>query len=554
MKPTAVSGWLVVSLVTFGLAGCGGIEGDSGVPLPVHDPHAGGGEFTQLSEAIELFAYYPHQIAGTESEEPWEVHLTWVDGWQPVDDATVAVAMVGPGGAREQMAAEPVIPGVYLAAPTLPAAGTWQAEFAVSVDGEEYTIPAGPFEVFESEEEIDLHAGHAHAENELAHEEDGHLHDEDEIAHEEDGHLHDEDEIAHEEDEHLLGEEMAAAGLITLPKEEQWSFPFAVAVAEEREIAASIPAAGELVAPPGGLVHVSSPVAGLIQVDGPSLGPGDLVRTGQVLALIAPISLDNSYVRTRADVVAAELEAERAERLFAAEAISSRRLEEARRDLDVALAAFEAIGGTSGSVTGDGADAGIYSLRSPIDGVVTVRDAALGQQVDVGEHAFTIVNSATLWLVARVPARYAAETNGIRGAWFTVEGGTDTYTTDRVLSVGSMIESGSRTLPVRFAVANGDRVLKVGMLAEGHVLVGEPITGVAVPVSAIQNENGLPVVYVKVTGDTFDRRVVDLGASDGSWTLVSSGIEFDEQVVTVGAYQVNLASLGTIEPGDGHAH
>ena len=92
------------------------------------------------------------------------------------------------------------------------------------------------------------------------------------------------------------------------------------------------------------------------------------------------------------------------------------------------------------------------------------------------------------------------------------------------------------------------------MLAEGRILLGDGTPGVAVPVSAIQDENGLSVIYVKVTGNSFERRVIDAGASDGSWTLVSSGVDLGEEVVTTGAYQVNLASLGTGAPSDGHGH
>ena len=329
--------------------------------------------------------------------------------------------------------------------------------------------------------------------------------------------------------------------------------PFAVAAAEEREIPASIPAAGELVAPPSGLVHVSSPVAGLVEVPGPAIGPGDYVRAGQTLAQIAPVSLDNSYVRTRADVVEAQLEADRAERLFAAGAIPERRLLESQRNLEVAVAAFEAIGGALDNVGEDAPDANAYYLRSPIDGVVAVRDAALGAQVEIGTHMFTIVNASTLWFVARVPVRYAAETNSIRSAWFTVEGSTNNYASSRFLSTGNMIDPVSRTLPVRFAVRNPGGVLKVGMLAEGRILLGDPVRGIAVPVSAIQDENNLPVIYVMLSGDTFERRVVETGPSDGSWTIVS-GVAAGERVVTAGAYQVNLAALGTVEPSHDHAH
>ncbi|WP_419937173.1 efflux RND transporter periplasmic adaptor subunit [Candidatus Palauibacter sp.] len=505
MTRNLVQIWILGSLAALGSWACGEA---ADVGQEAHDVLEGGGSLTRLADGIELFVEYPHQVEGLESEEPWEIHLTRQEGWRPVEADAVTLTMIGPSGARRNVSAEDEAPGIYEAVPTPTAAGIWQAEFSLRVEGREYTILAGPFVVFASEEDVEAAP--------------------------------------------------ATTGPIALSKQEQWSFPFGVAVAEEREIPASIPAAGELVAPPGGLVQVSAPVAGLVRVEGPSFGPGDFVRAGQTLALIAPISLDNSYARTRADVVAAEREAERAEGLFEAGAISARRLEEARRDLNVAEAAFEAIGGTPGSVGdsvgGGDLDSGLYRLRSPISGVITAREVALGQQIDIGGHAFTIVNAATLWFVARVPARYAPEANRIRGAWFTVEGDASAYTASRVLSVGSVIDPDNRTLPVRFAVPNPDRTLKVGMLAEGRILLGDPQRGVAVPTAAIQNENGLSVIYVKVTGSTFERRVVDAGASDGSWTLVSSGVDLGEEVVTAGAYQVSLASLGTSAPSDGHGH
>ncbi|MCY4398967.1 MAG: efflux RND transporter periplasmic adaptor subunit [Gemmatimonadetes bacterium] len=558
MKWRSTEPLVLGAVLALGISGCG--QGtDAEADLAAHDPHGGGGSFTQMSDGIEVFAIYPHQIRGTESEEPWEIHFTWVEGWQPVADASVTLVLYGPPGARQEIEAEPEIPGVYLASPTLPVEGHWHASFVLSAGERDYTMEAGEFEVFADEEAVHAHAGHGHAGDEAdAHA--GHDHGEAEVdTHA--GHDHAEDEAdTHAEDDQAEDEvvedvpvDAPAAGLINLSKEEQWSIPFAIAVAEERAIPASIPAAGELVAPPGGLVHVSAPVAGLVQVDGPQIGPGDFVRAGQLLALIAPISLDNSYARTRADVVAARLEADRAERLFEAGAIPARRLEESRRNLEVATAAFEAIGGVPAGVDDDG-DPTHYRLRSPIDGVVAVRGVALGEQVEVGGHAFTIVNSATLWFVARVPARHAAETPRIRGAWFTVEGGTSNYTTSRVQSVGNMIDPASRTLAVRFAVQNRDGVLKLGMLAEGHILLGEPVGGVAVPASAIQDENNLPVVYVKLTGDTFERRVVETGPSDGTWTIVTAGIDSGEHVVTAGAYQVNLAALGVVAPAHDHAH
>ena len=469
--------------------------------------HAGGGVVTHWTDALELFVDYPPHVREVASD-PWAIHLTWLADWRPVSEGRLTLLLRGPGGAREEIVLEaPDAPGIYGPAPALPHTGTWRADLTLEARGEVYDIPVGQFEVFASE-----------------------------------------DALPHEV-------ETPPAGLIAFSKEQQWTMPFAVAVAGERRIAGSIPATGEIVAPANGLAHISAPVAGLILARGPTPVPGDAVRAGEALALIAPTDVDASYARVRHDVVRAEREASRAERLFAAGAIAESRVEEARHELELALAAFETMGGEREEAGGDGPDANVYRLHSPIRGVISDRHVAPGQHVEVGTHAFTVVNPDTLWFVARVPARHAEAASAVRGAWFTVEGAAHTHEAARVVSVGTVIDPASRTLPVRLAVPNGDGELKVGLLAEGHLTLGEPVAGVAVPARAIMEEDGLSVVYVKLGGEAFQRRVVEPGPSDGLWTIVLSGVANGEHVVVEGAYQVRLASLGDVEVSDhGHPH
>ncbi|MCY4574056.1 MAG: efflux RND transporter periplasmic adaptor subunit [Gemmatimonadetes bacterium] len=496
--------WTVAATAALWLLTCAQPAPD--VPAEADHSHAGGGVVTHWTDELELFVEYPPHVKDVPSD-PWAIHLTWLEDWQPVREGRLTLLLRGPGGAREEIVMDaPNRPGVFTATPALPATGTWRADMTLAVRGADHPIPVGQLQVFESE-----------------------------------------DALPHDVEE-------PPPNLIALLKEQQWTMPFAVGVAEERRIARSISATGETAAPASGLAHVSTPVAGLIVANGPALAPGDPVSAGQTLALIAPASIDNSYARLRADFVEARREAERAERLFAAGAIAQRRLEEARHELDVAQAAFEAIGGTPPGEE-DGTDPHLYRLRTPIGGVIAERHVAPGQHVGAGTHAFTVVNPATLWFVAHVPARHAAALGDLSGAWFTVEGTERVHTAGRLVSVGSVIDPDNRTLPVRFAVANPDRALKVGMLAAGHLLVGDPVEGVAVPATAVQDEDGLPVVYVKVGGEAFLRRVVELGPSDGSWTIITAGVAAGEQVVTTGAYQVKLASLGDAEISDhGHPH
>jgi multidrug efflux pump subunit AcrA (membrane-fusion protein) len=93
------------------------------------------------------------------------------------------------------------------------------------------------------------------------------------------------------------------------------------------------------------------------------------------------------------------------------------------------------------------------------------------------------------------------------------------------------------------------------MLAQAHLFLGGVVSGTTVPVQAIWEEDALQVVYVELGGETFERRVVTIGPTDGLWTLVEEGVRPGDRVVTRGAYQLRLASLGdTGEIGPGHVH
>lgn len=502
--------WILALLLAAPSAtpGCGPEGGDAAGEED--HTHAGGGVVTLWTDSLELFVEYPPHVARQPSDR-WAIHLTWLRDWRPVREGSLLLRFRGPSGASEEVKANtPARPGIFTPTTNLPSSGMWGVDMVLSARGLEYPIPVGQLRVFESEAAL-----------------------------------------PHEE-------ETADAGGISFLKEQQWEIPFRVVDAREREIPASIRAAGQIVAPTGALARVSAPVAGLVLGGDPGPAPGDRVRAGETLAVLAPTSADDSYASLRARVERLEREVARSERLYEAEAIAERRLEEARYELEVAQAALEAIGGPRATAPAAGAEepsAYRYRLRSPIDGVIAERHLTPGQRVEAGAPAFTVIDPRTVWLRLHVPAVQAERAGAASDASFTVEGGRRLYRTDRLVSVGSVIDPEARTLPVLLAVPNPDGSLKLGMLAEGRLLLGNPVRGVAVPAGAIQDEEGLAVAYVELGGETFKRRVLELGPTDGEWTIVRSGIEPGDKVVAVGAYQVRLASLGDAAPTDhGHPH
>lgn len=390
---------------------------------------------------------------------------------------------------------------------------------------------------------------HTHAHDEPHHGDDDHAHDEHEDhSHGDHTHDHDDEYVDHEHEEHAHDDEHASG--IHLPVADQQAIGLAVDTARTGEVSATVSASGTIEPVAGQHAVVAAPATGLIRADRnlEAPVPGDRVRAGDVLAVLAPTD-DGSYAALKARVERLQREVERAERLYADDAIPERRLVEARHDLEVAAASLESIGG---STEDEGYN---MTLRAPLDGWVQQRMLTPGTHVATGDRLFTVANTERVWLRVHVPAASAAQIrNEGQQATFTVEGHAESFATDQIVSVGSAIDPDERTLPVVFRVDNSDERFKIGMLAEARLPVARATRGVTIPSTAIRAEDGIPVAYVQTHADTFERRILQTGPSDGVHTIVEAGIESGEVVVTQGAYQVYLASVDTEAGGHHHHH
>jgi len=93
------------------------------------------------------------------------------------------------------------------------------------------------------------------------------------------------------------------------------------------------------------------------------------------------------------------------------------------------------------------------------------------------------------------------------------------------------------------------------MYAEVFVKNGGHQPCVAVPEGAIIDEDGLHSAYVQVEGESFEKRILKTGFSDGGYVQVMEGLREGERIVTKGAYQVRLAALSPESAiGQGHVH
>lgn len=489
---------LCVSLVALGACGSSGTKEGAGTGAT----ELAGGAVTLWTDSTELFMEHPALIVG--APDKFAVHLTDLTDFAPLRSGRITLTFRSrDGGAPVVVVQEtPRSPGIYGPAPTFARPGTYDLTILVDSPQAKDSITVPGLRVYASAAEAP---------------------------------------------------KAAAAGKsgIAFLKEQQWKTPgFATAFAAEGEVSATFDASGVIEPQAGRWAQVSAPVAGLVEASGIARSPvpGERVARGQALAVLAPSLGDGGgalIAEARARLREAQDEYDRAQRLLAVEAVPQRRVHEAEIRL---TAAKEALGGYSAD------EGGRVTVRAPVGGVIAERRITPGSRVEAGAPLFTIVDASVVWLRVNVPAAQAPNVSRSSGVEFQVEGSPRTYAARRVISVGSVIDSLSRTVPVLLEVANPDGSLKVGANARVAVRTGRRERGVTIPASAVLDEDGRPIAYVQPEGESFEKRELLVAGRESGRVLVRGGLKAGERVVTGAAYQVRLASLSTSVPAHGHEH
>lgn len=491
-----------IALCSALLLGCGRDASDD---LAESAAGPAGGAVTLWTDSTELFMEHPALIIG--APDKFAVHLTDLTDFAPLLSGTITLRFVPRGGGDplEVVQAEPSRPGIYGPSPVFTRPGVYDLTITVESPQARDVIDVPGLTVYAEAGEVPSEEGGSDA------------------------------------------------GIAFL-KEQQWKTPgFATAFAVAGRVTESFEAPGQLVPAAGRIARISAPVAGIVEASGleGAPAPGQRVVRGQVLAILTPALGDagSPYATARAELREAEAEQGRAERLYAAEAIPARRLQEAETRLRAAREALAAFGGADAARSD-----GRIAIRSPLSGLVASRTLTPGSRVDAGMELFTVVDPTTLWLEASVPAAEAARVTPRSTASFRVPGTDAVWRARTLVALGGVIDSLSRTVPAIYEVPNPAGTLKVGMNAQVFVGTGRELEGVVIPASAVLDDDGRPIVYVQTEGERFEQRAVALAGTDGILALVRSGLAPGERVVTGAAYQVRLASLSTSVPEHGHEH
>jgi RND family efflux transporter MFP subunit len=96
-------------------------------------------------------------------------------------------------------------------------------------------------------------------------------------------------------------------------------------------------------------------------------------------------------------------------------------------------------------------------------------------------------------------------------------------------------------MTVEAEVENGDGLLKPGQFATVRILQSQSTPAVLVPARAVRSEAGTNYVFVIKDGRA-EKRIVQLGQTEGDLVEIKSGLASEEQVATS---NVELLNDGT---------
>jgi multidrug efflux system membrane fusion protein len=104
--------------------------------------------------------------------------------------------------------------------------------------------------------------------------------------------------------------------------------------------------------------------------------------------------------------------------------------------------------------------------------------------------------------------------------------------------VDNTVDQTTGTVKLKAEFPNKDRALWPGQFVNAHLVLKLVHDGITVPAVAIQTGPNGPYAYVVKDDSTVERRPVTVVQTDNNATLVGSGLQVGERVVTAGQFKL----------------
>lgn len=307
------------------------------------------------------------------------------------------------------------------------------------------------------------------------------------------------------------------------------------------------------------LARITSLVRGVIKSVEVDLG--SRVRKGDLLATLTSATIgeaQGAYLRAMAEHALRETVLERQRNLLAQRISSEKDYQEAEAAHHVSSTAVQqarqwllVLGFGEVQIQAlarQQITPGVLELRAPFEGEIVQRTAVQGAVVEEADVLFTLTDTAVLWATVNVPESQVWRVSAGQRVELTVESLPGQTFVGTLTWVSPMVDERTRMVQGRVEVPNAAGQLKAQMFARARIVTAHADRALVVPVSAVQNVTGIPVVFVKFFDDLFEARPVTLGAKHDGKVEIVAGLSAHEPVVVAGSFalksQLLISRLG----------
>jgi len=299
-------------------------------------------------------------------------------------------------------------------------------------------------------------------------------------------------------------------------------------------------------------------------------GQGSIVRKGQKLADLESADIDqaeadylkaladseNARRTSLADVKFAQATYDRTKMLYEKSITAGKNVEAAEHDLEMAKASAASVVAQAraaltsarrhllilglkdseiDALANKSSLAAVFSLTSPISGIVIERNGTIGATVGSDVNVFKIIDASRVWIDANVFEKDLERVRRGQEVKVSVPAFPGATFSGRVILVSSVVDPETRSVKVRTEVANPDDRLKPDMFANVQIITDLHRTAISIPQSAVLDDGGKSVVFVS-EGSGYVKRGVNLGIQGNGRVEIIEGLQAGDKVVVKGNY------------------
>lgn len=266
---------------------------------------------------------------------------------------------------------------------------------------------------------------------------------------------------------------------------------------------------------------------------------GDRVEKGTVL-LQQYVADEKAQLKAlQADLRLAEIELKRIKELVREKLVPQSDLDTATSRLDRVRAEVETLQVAIGKKT----------VRAPFSGRLGIREVNLGQFVEPGDAIVRLESLDQLYADFKLPQQSLPRVNVDQGVEVQVDAWPGETFYGRIAAIEPAVDTATRNISLRAAIANNDGRLRPGMFAAIDVALPERREVLLIPQAAVSYSPFGSSVYVVEPGErnTIVRNVyVKVGQARGDLVEVVSGLHGGEQIVTSGQLKLRDGAPVTV--------